>query len=145
MEIRIREHTPSPEIYNSLKDSVGWGVSDLKAVKKALKNTLYCVCAFDKEKIVGMGRIIGDDSMVYYIQDLIISPEYQGKGIGSKLMEKLMEYLKKNAGQHIIVGLFSAKGKEKFYEKYGFWIRPNDKFGAGMCQFLRKKTEKELP
>lgn len=28
----------------------------------------------------------------------------------------------------------SAKGKEKFYKRYGFWKRPNEHFGHGMMQ-----------
>lgn len=141
MKIQIKKHNPSPEIYNSLRNSVGWTIyRDLKAVKKSLKNTLYCVCAFDADKIIGMGRIIGDHSITYYIQDVIVLPEYQKKGIGSKIMEKLMQYVEDNAIQNTNVGLMSAKGKENFYGKYGFEVRPNEKFGAGMCQFWKKKN-----
>jgi len=33
----------------------------------------------------------------------------------------------------------SAKGRESFYEKYRFEKRPNDKFGAGMSQWIKKE------
>ena len=36
----------------------------------------------------------------------------------------------------LLVGLFAAKGKEGFYEKYGFMKRPNETYGNGMCTFF---------
>lgn len=54
------------------------------------------------------------------------------------IMKKIMDYIDKNACSGIIVGLMSAKGKERFYRKFGFWMRPNDNFGPGMIQFLEK-------
>jgi hypothetical protein len=35
-----------------------------------------------------------------------------------------------------MVVLVAAKGKEEFYEKFGFINRPNDIYGAGMTLFM---------
>jgi ribosomal protein S18 acetylase RimI-like enzyme len=40
-----------------------------------------------------MARIIGDEGLYYYIQDVIVVPECQGRGIGKKLMARVMEYI----------------------------------------------------
>jgi len=77
--------------------------------------------------------------LVFYIQDVIVIPEYQNKGIGTQLMKKVMEYIEKHANDNSVIGLMSAKGKEKFYEKFGFSIRPNENFGSGMTIFWKKK------
>jgi len=45
-------------------------------------------------------------------------------------------YIEKD--QCVFVNLMSAKGRESFYEKSGFEIRPNDNLGAGMSQWLKK-------
>lgn len=82
-----------------------------------------------------MARVIGDGGLVYYIQDVIVLPEYQGKGIGAQLMEAVMAYLRAHAQHKTIVGLMSAGGKEDFYRRYGFTLRPNEKLGAGMTIF----------
>ena len=82
-----------------------------------------------------MARVIGDGIMVFYIQDVIVLPQYQRQGIGSIMMNKIMQYIKANSVNNTIIGLMSASGKEEFYEKYGFIKRPNEKMGCGMTQF----------
>lgn len=85
-----------------------------------------------------MARIIGDAGLVYYIQDVIVVPECQRQGIGAQMMDRVMEYIREHASQNTTVGLMSAKGKEAFYEKYGFKARPTEKLGAGMTIFWKK-------
>lgn len=58
-----------------------------------------------------MARIVGDHGLVFYIQDLIVNPEYQNKGIGTQLLEKVMKYIERNANYNSVIGLMSAKGK----------------------------------
>jgi ribosomal protein S18 acetylase RimI-like enzyme len=87
-----------------------------------------------------MGRVIGDGGMVYYIQDLIVLPEFQGQEIGSKMMDKIMAYISAHASHNTIIGLMSAVGKERFYERYGFTTRPTEKYGAGMTMFWREEN-----
>jgi hypothetical protein len=55
-------------------------------------------------------------------------------------MNKIMEYIRLHASENTVIGLMAAKGKEPFYERYGFTVRPNDKLGSGMTMFW--KTEK---
>ena len=128
----IIEQLPTPEEYNRLRQAVGWRLHHEDVLEKALPNTLYCVCAFVDQKLVGMARVIGDGGMAYYIQDVIVIPDYQRQGIGAQLMNKVMAYLAAHAHQNTVIGLMSAPGKEAFYEKYGFTSRPTDRLGAGM-------------
>jgi predicted N-acetyltransferase YhbS len=79
-----------------------------------------------------MARVIGDGGLVYYIQDVIVLPEYQGQGLGAKMMDKVMAYIRGQVKHSAIIGLMSAKGKEPFYERYGFIPRPNENLGSGM-------------
>jgi len=48
----------------------------------------------------------------------------------------LLCYLKKQCVERAIIGLMAAKGKERFYKKYGFIERPNDNLGAGMIKTI---------
>ncbi len=134
-EIILAEEYPTPEEYIALRKLVGWTIPDPAAIAPSLRNSHYCLCARAQGKIVGMARIIGDGGMVYYIQDVIVDPARQGEGIGKRLMDRIMEYIRRHAVEHTIVGLMSAWGKEEFYERYGFMRRPNGKFGAGMTIF----------
>jgi GNAT superfamily N-acetyltransferase len=84
-----------------------------------------------------MSRIVGDGGMVFYIQDVIVIPEYQQQGIGARMMEKIMNYIRAYASINSVIGLMAAKGVEPFYEKFGFVARPNDRYGSGMTIFWK--------
>ena len=79
-----------------------------------------------------MARVIGDGGLVYYIQDVILLPEHQRQGIGTRLMDAVIAYLNHHISPNSVVGLMVAKGKEPFYEKHGCITRPNDRLGCGM-------------
>jgi ribosomal protein S18 acetylase RimI-like enzyme len=134
----IVEKYPTPEEYNWLRVLVGWGPYQLEVIEKALPNSLYGVCAYLGEQLVGMARIIGDGGMVYYIQDVIVIPDCQRQGIGTRMMDHIMAYIRLHASHNTIIGLMSAVGKEAFYKKYGFAVRPTPKFGAGMTMFWKE-------
>lgn len=125
---------PEAKEYNRLTDSVGWGMKNEKIIQQALENTLYSLCAYDGDKLIGYGRIIGDKTIFLYIQDVMVIPEYQGKKIGTNIMTELLkkveEYKKVNPNIRTYLG--ASKGKEDFYKKFGFVSRPNEELGAGM-------------
>ena len=135
--IKYIEQTPSAEAFNYLTNSVGWGTRKNSIVEEALKNTLYSLCIYDDNKLIGYGRIIGDKTIFLYIQDVMVIPEYQNKHIGTGIMENLLsqinEYKKINPDIRTYLG--ASKGKETFYEKFGFISRPNEDLGSGMILY----------
>ena len=137
MQITYKEHTLTPEKFNNLTEAVDWGTRENKIIEEALKHTLYSLCVYDENKLIGYGRIIGDKTIFLYIQDIMVIPEYQGKKIGTgimnKLIEKINEYKKVNPEIRTYLG--ATKGKESFYEKFGFISRPNEDLGAGMVLY----------
>ena len=137
MKIEYIEKTPTATEFNMLTKLVGWETRENNIVEEALKNTLYSLCVYDVDKLIGYGRIIGDKTIFLYIQDIIVIPEYQGKKIGTgimnKLIEKINEYKKINPEIRTYLG--ASKGKEHFYEKFGFVSRPNEELGAGMILY----------
>ena len=141
MQIEYIEKTPTATEFNMLTKLVGWGTRENNIVEEALKNTLYSLCVYDVDKLIGYGRIIGDKTIFLYIQDIIVIPEYQGKKIGTgimnKLIEKINEYKKINPEIRTYLG--ASKGKEHFYEKFGFVSRPNEELGAGMILYDDQK------
>ena len=134
MEINIKENNKNVEEFNSLYDAVGWGAYDNRISKIALDNTFYSVSVYDEDKIIGYGRLIGDTICYVYIQDIMVKPEYQSQKIGTLIMNKLLEKIKelKKDNQSLKVYLGASKGKEKFYEKFGFIRRIDADLGYGM-------------
>jgi GNAT superfamily N-acetyltransferase len=128
----IIEMLPTPADYNHLRESVGWGTYEPAVIQTALPNSLYCVGAVLNGQVIGMARVVGDGGLVYYIQDVIVLPEYQRQGIGTLLMNAVLTYLRNHVSPNSVVGLMAAKGKELFYGKYGFYARPTADLGSGM-------------
>jgi GNAT superfamily N-acetyltransferase len=91
-------------------------------------------------EVIGMCRIIGDGGFVNFIADMIVVPEFQGKGIGRMIMERTIKFVEDNIpnGGRTTITLNATKGKEGFYEKFGFNVCPDERFGAGMQKWLKK-------
>ena len=137
-EYSIVEMLPSAADYNRLRKAVGWGTYREELITHSLPESLFCICALADDKVIAMARILGDAGMVYYVQDVIVLPEFQNRGIGAQMMDRIMEYLRAHAQENTIIGLMSALGKEAFYEKYGFTRRPTGELGSGMTIFWQE-------
>ena len=127
----------TPEEYMELRKLVGWGMFPLEQAAEGLKNSFILVCFRVDGKPVAIGRAVSDHGYVVYIADVIVVPEYQGQGLGRKVMEYLLEQIKASLkpGYKVMISLLAAKGKEKFYNKFGFVNRPSEDFGCGMHQW----------
>ena len=138
--IIFKEDFRNVDTYLSLREQVGWIKLDINQAPKALDNSLAVITVFDGDKAVGMGRIVGDQSVISYIQDLIFIPEYQGKSIGSQLLNRLIAIVDDMTvpGTRMMLCLMCAKGREKFYKKHGFIARPTESLGPGMIQYIEK-------
>ena len=129
----------TPEEYMQLRKDVGWVEFPLEQAKACIENAYYVVCVRAGEKAIGVVRLLWDGGYIAFLSDVIVNSEYQGQGIGRKLVESCLIKLKNDMkpGYKVKISLNSAKGKEAFYEKFGFKVRPNDDVGAGMDQWLR--------
>jgi len=136
VEYCLENTKPSPSEFAKLRAKVGWDETDFQMAKTSLENSLFHVTARIDTKLVGMGRIIGDGSMFFYIQDLVVDPEYHNLGIGNGLMLEIESYLSKVAKKGSTIGLLSAVGKETFYARYDYLKRTGSPFGCGMCKFI---------
>ena len=120
--ISIKENVNNVEEFNYLYDAVGWGHYDEAISQIALDNTFYSVSIYDDDKIVGYGRLIGDQICFIYVQDVMVVPEYQGQQIGTYIMKILEDKIReiKAVNPDVRVYLGSSKGKEEFYKKCGY-------------------------
>lgn len=133
--------TMTGEEYNEMRLSVDWKPLTLGQAERGLAHTAFVVAARDGEKIVGMGRMLFDFGYTAYLGDVIIRPEYQGIGIGTEIVNRLKDMTMEAAeqGDKIMFILGAAKGKEGYYERFGFKKRPNDFSGCGMSMWREKE------
>ena len=132
---KYRERLPTSAEYNGLRESAGWGPLEVSTVERSLPKSVYSICAEHERNLAGFGRVVGDGGLCFYIQEIIVLPEHQGKGIGTCILDRIMEYIDRHATKRSYVAVMVARGLESFYAKYGFWTRPNKKMGPGMMQF----------
>ena len=140
MEINYTNQMTAEE-YNEMRGSVNWRLLTPGQAERGLAHTAFVVAARDGEKIVGMGRMLFDYGYTAYLGDVIIRPEYQGMGIGTEIVTRLKDMVMEAAeqGDNIMFILGAAAGKEGFYEKLGFKVRPNEFNGSGMSMWSVKE------
>ena len=92
MEIREYKAYREADILN-LYASVGWTAytRSPEVLRKGFENSLLTLAAYEGERLIGIIRAVGDGHTVIFIQDLLVLPEYQRKGIGSSLLQKILE------------------------------------------------------
>ena len=104
-----------------------------KKEKQATRHSTY-ITARENNNLIGLIRIIGDSTYEYYISEVMVLPEYQGKGIGTKLMKATLDYCRKDGFMKIF--LTAAKGREQYYSRFGFKIT-----NYNVMRILPKKLE----
>lgn len=140
--ISWKENNLSYETYYELRESVGWSNFCKEQAMIALNSSIYNVVAYDNDNAIAMGRLVGD-GLYYTIVDVIVTPHYQGKKIGTCILEKILNYINTRmpSGGRVSIQLISEKGKEDFYEKLGFKRIPHEFCGSGMRKVLYKKED----
>ena len=135
----VEERKLSVYEYQLMRRSTGWYLIEDEVVKKALKNDLYSVAISDEDKLVGIGRVVGDGALYFYVQDVIVLPDYKGKGIGRLIMEAIENFIKHEARHNAFIGLMAASGVTNFYRQFDYEPRPES--GPGMYKVIKLKKE----
>ena len=137
MEIRL-DYSISTDEFIEMVKSVGWKEYTKEQVEKALRNTMYMVKATVEGKLAGMGRVVGDYSIVCMLSDICVKPEFQKIGVGLKITTELKRLIENGvkAGEKMQIELTPTAGNEGFYEKAGFKYKP-EKI-TGMYLWIKK-------
>ncbi|XMB72046.1 GNAT family N-acetyltransferase [Mycoplasmatota bacterium WC30] len=85
---------------------------------KGIKNSLDVYGAYDKDKLVGLIRTVGDRETIIYIQDILINQDYQRKGIGTKLINIIID--KYQHVRQIVLVTDQTQKQIEFYKSVGF-------------------------
>jgi len=117
---------PTPAEFNDLRLEGGISGKSLEAALIGLKNSLFAVCIYDKNTLIGMGRVIGDGGAFFQVVDIVVKPDYQGRGLGKRVMVEIMDYLDNNTYSGSYVSLIADDPANLLYEQFGFkYTYPN--------------------
>jgi ribosomal protein S18 acetylase RimI-like enzyme len=121
MLIEYREGTDiETQQLDNLWKAIGWKPRGEQKWKKVLSKSNFMYTAWDRNKLVGTGRIMEDGVMCMFY-DMGVHPDYQRQGIGSRILEELIIRVKDKG--YVSIGLFSWKENPVnilFYKKFGF-------------------------
>lgn len=110
----------------ALYRTTGWwpdAVADTAKVADIIAGSHCFLAAVEKDGIIAMGRAISDRISDAYIQDVTVAPEFQRKGIGSAIIQKLVERLHRDG--LFWIGLIAERNSHGFYERLGFKRMPD--------------------
>lgn len=127
------------ETYYALRASVGWRNICREQAEKSIKNSYYSVVLQENSINIAMGRVIGD-GMYFTIVDIVVRPEYQGQGIGTMIIQRILRYIEEKMpiGGRASIQLISEIGKEDFYIKQGFKLIPHEYCGPALRKVIHK-------
>ena len=112
----IELNTLTTDEYYYLLNILGWKVPSERLLKISLKNGINVKYVLDG-KTIGMARYVSDGGYAGLIMDVIVHPDYQGKGYGTQLITYLINYLKSTIqnDEELMIQLLAAPGKQNFY------------------------------
>lgn len=132
--MKIREYTdPDEREYLPLYQSVGWtAYTDRPEVLKAgLESSLLCLAAYEGDELIGLLRAVGDGWTVVLLQDILVSPAYQRRGVGTGLVRAALARFKDV--RQVLLVTDDQPGTVSFYGSLGF----RDLTALGCRGFMR--------
>lgn len=132
MEIKEYINFNKQEIME-LYAAVGWTnyTERPQMLEQAYKKSLLKIGAYDEEKLVGIIRVVGDGESIVFVQDILVLPEYQRKGIGAQLLRAVMERFSSVYQLELMTD--NTEKTNAFYKSLGF-VRADE---IGCCAFMK--------
>lgn len=132
MEIREYGVFHKEEI-ESLYASVGWNAytDDLPALERGFMKSLLVLAAYDGEELIGIFRATGDGETIVFIQDILVDPAHQRKGVGTALVQEALARFRRVRQIELVTD--DTPETVAFYRALGF--RPLSELGC--CGFMR--------
>lgn len=119
-EYVLVEGFPDAADYTRLRTAAGLSRKSPEAAEHGVAGTLHGVRILRDGELIGMGRVIGDGGCFYFVVDIAVAPEHQGRGLGKRIMAALDAWLRANAPETAHVALFADGEARHLYAKFGF-------------------------
>lgn len=113
--------------------SVGWTAytDSPNVLQQGYEHSLLTLAAYEKDQLVGIIRVVGDGYTIVFVQDLVVLPAYQRKGIGTALLQEVLKRF--DHVRQIELATDNTPKTIAFYKSLGFsGLRE-----IGCCGFIR--------
>ena len=121
VDVVFKNQIPDASAYLELFNTTGWNdgyQANQAELQQATEHSWFMVSAYHNKQLVGVGRVVSDGVLYAMIYDLIVHPDLQNQGIGSRLLDQCLQACQQASIRSI--QLFSAQGKVDYYQKRGF-------------------------
>lgn len=111
---------PDCEEYRALRVACGLSPKSQAAAELGLPKSLFATTIRDGERLIAMGRVVGDGGLNFEVVDIAVHPEYQRQGLGRRVMDAVMAFIHETAPESAYVDLIADHHSPALYRKYGF-------------------------
>ena len=135
MTYRFVDEVASAEQHGALSVAVGWhDAFRWEVMPASLAGSVCGVVVYDEGDLpVAMGRVVGDGAFYFYVQDVVVHPDHQGRGLGRAVLHRLRDQVLARSGGDCFLGLFATPEAQQLYASEGFRTEAM----TGMWQVLR--------
>ena len=132
MEIREYRNFDVTEVQR-LYSSVGWQAytEDMAALQRGFENSLLVLGAYENGELLGIIRTVGDGATILFIQDILVFPERQRRGVGRALVKAVTERFADVRQVELVTD--NSPDTVAFYKALGF----RELSEIGCCGFMR--------
>lgn len=118
-KLDLRHEKPTVEQYLALRKDAGLSAMGEEGARIGLPHSLFAVTLYDEDKLIGMGRVIGDGGCFFQVTDIAVKPSHQGRGYGKIIMQEIRGFLD-TVPDKAYVSLIADGEASKLYAQYGF-------------------------
>ncbi len=134
MEIKEYKLFNKDEILR-LYSSVGWTAytKDPSALEQGYKNSLLVLAAYENNELLGVIRVVGDGFTIVFVQDILVFPDKQRRGVGTALLKAVLDRF--SQVRQIELTTDNTPKTLAFYKSLGF----SEFSGIGCCGFMKNR------
>ena len=117
----------------ALYASVGWTAytDHPELLQKGFESSMLTLAAYEGEQLLGIIRTVGDGHTIVFVQDILVFPEHQRKGVGSALLQAILD--RYSHVRQIELATDNTPKTIAFYKSMGF----RDMSEIGCCGFMK--------
>lgn len=136
MTVEIVHRPPTVAEFAGITAAVGFKAHPDEAIAIGLANSYCHACAIVDGTVVGVGRLIGDGALTFCLTGVMVVPAYQRRGIGTKIVEALVNQARQIPYANTLVEATPLPGLEGFYARFGF--KAQRRYAPGMALWINE-------
>lgn len=130
MNMHITEEVPQLKEYIDLRFDAGLPEVKESIAETALNRSLLSVLVRDgNDRLIGMGRVIGDGALYFQLVDVMAAASYRDQGLEETIVSELLGRLKKIAPSGAEVTVITDVPGIKLYQHAGFKLLYPERYG----------------